>query len=371
MGSEWTKLIDASSAEIHRRARDLALTRPLLSYAEILSSYLQGDVEKLRELCANLRLEDEPIRALALLRLAIRRRDVKSKDLHALATREFAGALEGEKWFCSGLAWELLENDTMANSSFIRAAAVYRAEGCPGKALRAHYNAVVAESRLTPHKNFIAEYQAVIEESKALGEKSFAGIARAMLSREFQIVELYEKALQMADQAIEDLESERGTLHYFHALLQKAHVLIDLGRAGETVELLKECEMASFPSIQAARTLLQVSLDPAANWDKTLEDDLMPTWKNRMPPLLAQRGEVSGEGPATELERALLRLAYNGPIAKWDLIAKLYPQESDSLVSENRFKNLLGRLRKKHPGVLVCEEGRYFLAKMPAREMTT
>lgn len=360
----WPSLLEATLPEIHRQARDLTLPSPQLEYARVLSSYLQGDVEKLSEHCRCSSLSAETSE-LARLRLALRRREVASRDLHRMAGMEMSGALDGERLFCLGMAWELLQNDQMATEFFTRAAAAYRSSECPRKALRAHYNAVVAESRLTPYKNFISDYQSVIESAVEVGDRALSGLARAMLSREYQSVELLDKALAMAEQALADLESERGTIHYFHSLLQKAHVLIDLKCEGVD-QLLRECELAPFAAIQAARTLLLVSRDPTLSWNRALEEDLLPTWRNRIAHLLVGRQMIEGTESSSPLEQALLRLAYNGPIEKWELIQRLYPEAGDTLALENRFKNLVARVRKKFPGQLLCHEGRYSLAKMPS-----
>lgn len=366
----WSLLLNSSTADIHRCARDANQPKEILLYAQILSSYLQGDTEKLASLCATLKPEDT-LHSLAHLRLALRTGDLKEKTLHALAQEKtFGDARDADLQFCLGTAWGALGNNQMAMAAFTQACALYHQYAVDSKALRAQINAVSAESLFKPHKNFISEYQAIIEESKRIGERCCRGAAGVMLAREYQIVGLFDKAFEMIEESLKDLEAERGTSHYFHALLQKAHLLIDLKRESEVPPILKECELADFPPMRAARTLLAVALDPSLTWDLKLEADLLPTWKNRVPVLLAQRQVVEGSPAATELERTLLRLAYNGPVEKWDLITKLYPGESDSQLLENRFKNLIARVRKKHPDILQCQGSRYFLAKMPEKEGT-
>lgn len=346
-------------------ARDLSLPAPMLAYARVLSAFFQGDFEMLAAAVADVSQVGGELAELARFRLRIYRRDLPDRELHRLADLQMPGPLDGEKYFCLGAAWETLGNEALASQSYARAAASYRAAGCPRKGLRANYNAVVSESRLRPHKGFIAEYQAVIEASRTLGETSFEGMALGMISREYQIAGLYQQALEMADGSLRCLESERGTIHYYHCLLHKAHVLIDLGRTRDIGVILHECEMAPFAPIQAARELLALSLNPGAVWNRDREKDLLPTWRNRIPQLAGQRTAISGSGPMSDLEQTLLRLAYNGPVDKWDLIARLYPAERDSLVVENRFKNLVARVRKKFPGTLDCQDGRYSVAKLP------
>ncbi len=366
MNPSWNRLIEASSNEIQMLARDLALPEPLYTYAQVLAAFLQGDSEKLTAICSQMETDNEDVCELARLRLALRRRELKPVELQRIEELEFTGVLLAEKYFCLGMGWEFCENDTRAHASFLSAAHHYRSHSCPRKGLRAHYNAVVAESRLRPHKSFIADYQAIIDASRAIADEAFEGIALAMLSREFQIVGLLDQALQMADDSLMRLQIERGTIHYFHSLLHKAHVLIELGRPDEVFELLNESQLAPFPAIHAARHLLSLNLDPALVWDRELERDLLPTWKNRLPSLLGKRPTVIGTSSPSDLEQTLLRLAYNGPVEKWDLIERLYPAGGDSLALENRFKNLVARVRKKYPSLLTCHEGRYSVARLPA-----
>lgn len=367
MHSVWVSLIDSTGFEIHRQARDLQLAPEVRAYAGVLSAYLQGDVEKLERVIAE--IESAPlewkgeIRALANFRLGLRKKSLKAKAIEEFASLKFQEVFSAEQNFCLGLAWESAGNDLMAEKTFHEAARLYRATGCERKALRAHYNALAADSRVNPHKNFIAEYQAVIEVSRRLNESIFEGMALIMLSREYQVAGLYDQSLTMIERSIEQLEPERGTLHYYYALLQKAHVLIDLERTpAEIAPILKECEMAPFKEAAAIRRLLTIQIDPQVEWDSASEADLPPSWRNRLPKLTV-RSEARGHG---DLEEKFLRFAYNGPVEKWDLIQKLYPESTPALVLENRFKNLVARLRKKYPGEIICQDGRYSIAKMPA-----
>jgi len=61
------------------------------------------------------------------------------------------------------------------------------------------------------------------------------------------------------------------------------------------------------------------------------------------------------------LEEKLLELLKTKSCSKWELVSLLYPDEGNSLLAENRFKNLLARVRKKCPGVVVCQSGLYQL----------
>jgi tetratricopeptide (TPR) repeat protein len=358
MKPDWRRVLEAPTHELPLLSRDQSLDSELRAYAGVLASFLQGDAEKLAAIAES--LPAGPLREISRLRLMFRRRTFNANDLLGSAAAE--GVLEAERQFCLGMAWEHLNDDARSMEHFAGAAAIYREHGCPKKALRSMYNAIAAETRVHPHKNFVADFQAVIEASKAVGDAAFEGMALIQLAREYQVAGALDRALNMIERAVGCLASERGTFHYFHALLNHAHVLMDLRRDPEARAVLKETELASFPQITAARELLLCALDSGRVWDRKFEKDLLPTWRNRLAALTSPTTE---SGASSELEKRLLKFVYNGPVEKWDLITRLYPGEDSSLALENRFKNLVARVRKKYPVNIQCVEGRYSLDKMP------
>lgn len=360
----WEQLIEAPTAQLHVYAVDPALSGDIGLYARALSYYMRGDREALALLLEKQSADDVGLNGLLKLRLKIRARDVNALELEELSKLELPGVLNAELNFSLAVAWEIAGRDENTSAHFQKAAGLYRAAGCPRKALRSYYNFVAAESRLRPHKNYVAEYQAVIEMSKSVGDVAFEGMALTMISREYQIVELHDQALQMVDRALLLMEAERGALHFAHALLQKAHLLLDGERNEEGLRLIAEAEMAPFPEILAAARLLRSAFMPGAVWDRAWEKDLLPTWRNRLPQL-SMRAKT-GVGPQiSELEARLLKIIYNGPVEKWDLIERLYPAGGSALTLENRFKNLINRVRKKYPEKILCQDGRYSLTKLP------
>jgi hypothetical protein len=379
--NKFRELAEATLGHIHQMSRDLDQPVATLFYSRFMSAFMNGDLEKMQELQNSMELElkDAPkniakdLKELVALRMKLRLKTITSKDLEAAYSREFFDVLEAEKLFVIARSWEFLSDEASSMKASNQAAVAYKKFNCPKKSLRSFYNSVVAESRLTPYKNFISEYQAIIKMSQDVGDSSFSGMAFSMLSREFQIVGLHENAMKFAKKGIELLVEERGSFHYFNALLQKAHLLIEEKKPVRATMILLECKMAAFPEIRAARELLECAIDPQKGWSTELEKDLIPTWKERMQDLLSLNqttGLILSEGP-TSLEFKLLKLLWSGPIPKWDLIEKLYPQDSDSYAIENRFKNLVARLRKKYPEVLQFNDGQYFIQNKNQFDLST
>lgn len=353
-------------------ARDAELPEPVLFYAQCMAAFMSGDMEKMQSLLAEMKKEFSlDLKDLIILRTQLRTKSISTQDIQNAEARIYFDVLEAEKYFVISRAWELLGREDLNIKSAMRSSALYKRFECPKKSLRAFYNSVVAESRLTPYKNFISEYQTVITLSREVKDDAFAGMALSMLSREYQIVGLPDKALTCIEEGIQLLENERGSLHYFAALLQKAHLLMEAKNAAGAIPLMIECKMASFPEIRAIRTLLECALDPAKEWPSELEKHLLPSWRERLPDLLRmnQISQEAQEAP-TSLEFKVLKLLWSGPVPKWDLIERIYPEEQNSTLSENRFKNLVARLRKKFPEVLQFIDGQYFIQKNSSLDLS-
>lgn len=354
--------IESSPEELAKLARDPFADQTVKIYAEAAHAYLAGDLERLEAIAAERASGDERVDALIELRASMRARRTNKAQLARLGALAWTGAFAAERDFLLGLAWERLGDDLAAAGRFSLAASGFEAVGCPRKALRAFYNVVAAESRARPYRNFVLDWQLIVNRSLALGDAAFAGMATVSLSREYQIVGLPERALGMAEEALRRMARERGTAHWFHALLQKAHVLLELGRSQEARAALVEAELAPFPEIQAARRLLLAALDPhESQWDERLAADLLPTWRERLEALRPRlRGRGSDPAPSS-LEERLLKLLWSGPVEKWELIERLYGAGGDALRLENRFKNLMARVRAKYPGAVLHRDGRYSL----------
>jgi hypothetical protein len=65
----------------------------------------------------------------------------------------------------------------------------------------------------------------------------------------------------------------------------------------------------------------------------------------------------------TALESRLIQLLSDGRKTKYDLIERLYESSIDFSSREARFKNVLSRLKKKRPGLIVLDEGYYRISE--------
>jgi hypothetical protein len=384
MANEICTLIESSVAEIQWSARNPNQSKVVHFYAQVLTSHLAGDAQALKELLESLsqslsqantewrESDRNDLKVITQARLRLREGTITSGFVESIETYQANGVFSAELNFVLGLCWEFLNQDLKSQKCFLQAALQYQSLHCPRKHVRAFYNSIAAETRVTPYKNFTIEYHSVMELALKQQDLALAGVIQAMLSREFQILGLLEKALVTINDALLSLKSEYGSLHYFRALLQKAHLLIQTGEIENARQLMIESKISSFPEIRAIRHLLECSLDPSLTWSLQDENHLINSWKERVPELLHwnPRQEESMATKLAPLEKRLLKLIWSGPVEKWTLISKLYPETNDSVVAENRFKNLTARIRKKFPLVLQQTEGRYFIQNPETIEQT-
>lgn len=366
----FKQLLNLPVSQVHVWSRDHQLNPVVFHYANILSLYFQGDLERLKEYRTDIARANQftyqtDLKQLLEWRILLREGEISLKDLEQIKEKPIDELFFAEKYFIIARGFELNQVHREATRYYTLAYNEYKKLGCHGKAIRSYFNSVVSISREYPHKNMLSEYQSVIELNKDVDDKSFSGMVHTMISREYQIIGLLDRAIESADEGLNLLKDEKGAIHFYHALLHKAHLMIQYQNIEEAQKLIKEAGLAPFSEIKAAVKLLNCSLEPTMIWNTTLEKDLMPTWKERVPELLSQNKSAQTDMNLnfSPLESKLIKNLWSGPVEKWDLIQMLYSDSGDSIQLENRLKNLLARFRKKQPNCILCEGSRYFLNK--------
>lgn len=371
MPQKLIEIIGSSLVELQIHARDFTLDATSQFYAEVLLHFLGFNNEALKQKWEQLKTDVslqkqlEPytndILTICEFRYRLRTSDVNLGYLKKLAEKNLSDIFEAEKFFLLGRSYEELKHEKENIVCALKAAALYKKIGCLKKALRAMYNSVVAESRLVPYKTYILEYQAIICLAEEVKDPIFVGMSQIMMSREYQIIGLLSEALQLSEQGIENLTLEKGSYHYFHALLQRASLLIETKQFSEAEKLLAATKLGHFSEITAARQLLECLIDSRKIWNKELEKNLLPTWQERLCLLNQKEIDERQTLQLTELELKLVKLLWTGPQNKWDMITQIYGDQEDSEILENRFKNLVARAKKKLPDLIRFHDGRYYI----------
>jgi tetratricopeptide (TPR) repeat protein len=339
-------------------------------YVSLLKHYLTNDVTALEKLLARIesgksadaatkfKLSDGDTRILSALgraRLASRRGNVSETELAALLeTMPDEGALRGEFFYVLALCFESLNRVREMSDAYLAASQELRKCGVHSKAVKALFNHISAEHRLHPTKKFLSEFQFCYREAKKHKVHSTAAMALVNISREYQLIGGFELALRNVNRAILLLDRQRYARSYYLALAHRAHVLLVMGRKEEALEDFREAQLCTFPDVSTALETLKDIF--SGNQEPSVKPAL-ESWEGRV----AEANQ--GKQKLGPLEQRLLKFLSETPRTRWELIEFLYGGTLAPEVLENRLNNTLQRIKKKLPGLIVNDGGRYRLAE--------
>lgn len=334
-------------------------------YAEVLINYLQGDAEKLELIVARLRKgappeglvrEYQQLLDVSEFRLKLLRESYTEKEVDSFARSysedesESDSVWRGDVYSFCAFAYGKLNKHVKAKIYFKKAYNALWKLGAKRRALLALKNYVAAESNIYPEKKLHSEYQLLIRKSKELGFSTVAGSAHYNLSRQYHKNGAYLIALEEVEKALEQMSKNTGSQQYFLALAHKAHLLIELKRYGEAKVLVDKVSCCNHSRLQGTVIFLKDLLGVTASGHLDIKS-MAPSWKER-----ATSPENVKLG---RLETQLLKFVSDRPRTKREIILHLYGEKLDYFVLENRFKNLIGRFRKKVPGLIEFVDDHY------------
>lgn len=211
--------------------------------------------------------------------------------------------------------------------------------GAEVKSLWSFYYRLLVEGKIrSDTKKLIADYHYVFRKASKLEEVELAALALLGISLEYQKLSAMKLAVKSIRDAVEISKKRADTLTHARVVFQKYQLLLATERPEEALKDLEFCRSSKFPEIQ--------SLIGGA-----------------VVPIVAPEGQKKakgrGQGDLSELEVDLLKLLVEGPKDKFQIIEHMYGTRLSLDVTENRLKNLLNRIRKKRPDLIVFEEGKY------------
>jgi len=371
--SLFVNLIQANLEELSSLRLILSPEGPLGFYAEILFAYLKGDIQALGQLVSisETNPKEEPyllINVIARMRLNTRRRILDTELISTLLNRIHAlsdDLWKGEVYFVLAYAYETAEQHESAKSYYKLAAAFLGSQGANRKAAKAEFNYVAADSCIQPDKKrLIADYYFAFKKCRRVREYGMAGAALNNISREYFRLGAHKIALNFSKRALKLLERDFGTIHYYLAVLHQAHVLMALERRSEALLLMEHARGSEFPEIRAGLAVLDGTISNGTGGE--LERDLIPTWAER---LKKQKGRAP-QKILGSLESQLIELLLDGPKHKFEIMDNVYGTRLSMETRESRFKMLMSRLRKKHPGLICLDQGKYRLLDEDASVLT-
>ena len=313
-------------------------------YAKGMLAYQRGDLLTLQNSIFDLQTLKQKesthdftlaMRCLSL-RYKIRSLKIDLNDLQTSADLfDSSSVWSGELAVLLGMGYSQLENRQEALKWFELSAREFLNKGCFRKHLKAMLNVVATRSHIDPNRNLIADYHDLYRLSikRKTIELSVAITCLINISREYQIIGCHLASLKYVNLAVRHCETQFGSLNHYLALCQRAHVLFEMERRNEAMIDVEMAKASTFPEVKSAiNTLLKLMEIEGRN--------------------------STNSSRFSDLENTLLRLL-NKPRDKAELVDILYGTRIEYDVRINRFKSLLSCIRKKSPGLITFENGKY------------
>lgn len=353
------KILDADLeelTELHLRRADRATA--LGFYVSALRHFLEGNIAYLNKTLERLGETNFPekdlLARLVRARVAVHYEKVGDDTITALeAALPSAGAWRAEVIFVIALCHEARNELKLMSRRYQEAAAALEEAGARKKAVRALLNHVVAESNIHKDRKFLRDYEFVYRQAKKAKVFSAAAVALMNISYEYRELGALTLSLSHVNRALALLERQKHGRSYYLALAHRAHVLHNLGRVAEARIDFEQLSAAEFPDIERARATLEALFNGTAPPAQAPSE----SWADRAK-TLHQPPEKLGA-----LEEKLVRYLAEAPREKGDLVTHLYGDTLKWEVLENRFKNTLTRLKKKYPGLVTWDNGKYRLSE--------
>lgn len=316
-------------------------------YAESLIYYLEGNLSLLENNLAKIeQLNIDPFEKDLLCQLVSIRFQIRSKTLSAEAVNKLRAliydqtlddSLIGEIHFILGLAFEDLGNNYLSSEHYNHSYQKFHALGINQKSIKALHNFIASQSRIPEYmnRNYISEYKQLYLLS--LKQKDFltAGTCLTNIGIEEMNLQLYNQAKHQFARALKILEKNITTHQYYLALFKYLEAVNNLNQIHNFKHLLPLVKSNPFSDLNeiAERTL--------CFFDSHKEDA-----KNSL----------------SLHEEMLVKLLLDGPKEKGQLLDSLYGETLDFFTKENRFKNLLTRVKKKKIYTFRFQDGKYTIA---------
>jgi len=326
-------------------------------YLKTLIYYYEGDIQLLENL-----LNSKIIPFISLLseiRLQIIKQDIKLQDLLFLnQTLNYTDPQISKEWraeahFLLGWAYRETQRFEEARDTFKKCYKLLWDIGAKKKAVKSMLNYVVCQSSINNKKRYLLDYQMVAKKALEVGDPIVAGLCQLNMAREYRLLGSYELSIKLINQAIQNLEADRGANNYYFAIIERCNLLIELKRftqAYSDYEILKESNLTE---IKEATKVLFIKLGKKVDINISHLD---PVWAE----VLGQK-EHKCDYNLTKHETHLLKYLSEGEKEKNDIIRYLYGDNLNFESADNRFKVLLSRLRKKDPDLILFNHGYYKL----------
>ena len=337
-----------------------SLTPALQFYRQVLLSYHRGDLAHLKKASTQivplLTQENSLLPLLTELRLVLLERNAKREQLAKIEKElDLNNPWCGEILILLAAIYETLGDFNSALRLHQKSAVELKKIGAEGKALRAESNSVANLSNLDPERKLIPEYTNILRQAKKLRQYNIMATTLLNLSREYQKMGALKNALRFCNRSVAACKTNPGGLTYYLALAHRAHLLLEMGRRLEAEVDFELACTSDFPVVKAACNVLSVLFGEASADPSTSG---LNTWEER----LSQHQKNEKHVPLSPVEEKLVRFLAEKPREKFAITDHLFGVELHPLTAENRLKNLIHRVRKKIPGLILLKDDLYSIA---------
>lgn len=363
---KWITLIQSNLTELFDLEENLVTSSrseeaDLLFYTRVMINYYRENPAGIESLLNSQSFDSAALKLLAEMRLAILRNESLGEITRlqiAINAIDLNDLIKGESLFVAAFAHQKIGDFVVAETLFRESGAYLKKVGAHNKFLRARMSAIAAFSCIYPDSRLFSEYLSVYQSAILSKENLTAGTCLLNISREFQRLEAWDLALEYANQSLHLLEDGHyGSREFGLSLVHRAYLLLQMKCSID--QLSKDLMIAlsiTHPDVQSScaslAEMFQVNLKFLP-----LKTDFLPTWKERKAEMSVQAGKLG------EMESQLIVLLAEKPHSKFELLDLLFGDRIDHESRENRFKNLLFRVRTRTKADIRIINGNYTLSE--------
>lgn len=270
----------------------------------------------------------------------------------------------GEFQFVLSNAAAILNLHELSLNYSLRSAKEFKRIGALKKSVRALMNALASESCIRPEKHYLPDLLYIYRSAKAAGDSISVGTTLINISREYQKLGLFNIAVKYANRSIAIFtRSNPAGLDYCLALTHRAYLYCEIGVYPNAAVDIEAALISNFPEVQSAVKIMSEKFLNLKFAQRTPKNQLSntqftnPSWTERRSEDLPKH--------TSKLESKLIDILIKKPQSKSELCRLLYGDRIDIFAKENRLGNLLNRVRKRHPYLIIFKNDKYYLSETP------
>jgi hypothetical protein len=372
------RAIQSDSQGLRELKPELRNVPELDAYASAILGFHQNDLE-LMETALQSKFLSASLRPLVSLRMSIRSRAGLAEAIDVLIAHldHLSAEWRAEAEFVVAMGYESLLDSKSAIQFYDSAALHLESIGAHHKALKSRYNSLCHASALAPHHFFwIAKYEEILRRAEELQETNLQGTIRLSIAFEYDWYGMRSQALKQTREAVSCLEPEMGSLNYDHAVLTLCYLCVLEGLRPEAEIHLEYLSHSAHLEVQAAREFILCLFEGRLHeFPSVAVENMSVPWRHRVEIWSAEDRQITDQ-QLGEIESRVIQILSRTPMTRDELKNALFSDalqvrseaatrsEANEFSIDQRFDNLLYRIRKKRPGLVVSQAGKYRISDL-------